>query len=94
MPLASLAGKKDVVAKGMIKPGKMKKAYSQQVYGAFFAEGRRQDQPAEVPEEAPPTSHSNRRQKPFKRRSNSKAAVLGLEGSKRCRVGVVDRTFT
>jgi xanthine dehydrogenase YagR molybdenum-binding subunit len=38
LPLASLAGKKGVVAKGMIKPGKMKKAYSQQAYGAFFAE--------------------------------------------------------
>ena len=38
MPLASLAGKTGVVAKGMIKPGKMTKAYSQQAYGAFFAE--------------------------------------------------------
>jgi len=37
-PLASLAGKKSVVVKGMIKPGKMEKAYSQQAYGAFFAE--------------------------------------------------------
>ncbi len=36
--LASLAGKNGVVAKGEIKPGKMKKAYSQQAYGAFFAE--------------------------------------------------------
>ena len=29
---------RSLVAKGVIKPGKMKKAYSQQAYGAFFAE--------------------------------------------------------
>jgi xanthine dehydrogenase YagR molybdenum-binding subunit len=38
MPMGSLAGKKGVIAKGMIKPGKMEESYSQQAYGAFFAE--------------------------------------------------------
>lgn len=38
VPLATLVGKKGLSAKGMIKPGKMKKAFSQQAYGAFFAE--------------------------------------------------------
>ncbi len=41
MPLRSLAGQTGqtgLIAKGMIEPGKMEKAYSQQAYGAFFAE--------------------------------------------------------
>ncbi len=36
--LAALAGKNGVTARGEMKPGKMKKAFSQQAYGAFFAE--------------------------------------------------------
>ncbi len=38
MALAQLAGDHGIGAKGSVEPGKMKKAYSQQSYGAFFAE--------------------------------------------------------
>jgi len=38
VPLATIVGDKGMEAEGEIKPGKMTKAFSQQAYGAYFAE--------------------------------------------------------